>query len=170
MNELNELKTRLQTWLDGLNPRERRLVIGGGIFLLVFVLYQLTWAPFTNGVANMQSRVDKQQQDLLWMQQAAQEALTLQGGSAGRRAVHTGSLLGLIEKTARQRGLGASIRKVQPEGQNGVRMWLDKVSFDAVMIWLDELQNKQGVVISSFSAESIAQSGRVNIRMLVETP
>jgi len=169
MNELSELKAKIQAYLDGLNPRERRLVIGGGIFLLVFVLYQLTWAPFANGVADMQTKVNKQQQDLLWMQQAAQEVRSLQGGSGGRRPVHTGSLLGLIEKTARQRGLGSSIRKVQPEGQNGVRMWLDKVSFDAVMTWLDELQLKQGVMLSSFSVERIAQPGRVNIRMLVET-
>ena len=50
-----------------------------------------------------------------------------------------------------------------------LRMWLDKVSFDATMTWLDELQTKQGVTVSSFSAEHIAaQTGRVNIRMLVE--
>lgn len=36
------------------------------------------------------------------------------------------------------------------------------------MTWLDELQVKQGVMVSSFSAERIAQSGRVNVRMLVE--
>lgn len=168
MNELNELKAKIQAYLDGLNPRERRLVIGGAIFLVVFVLYQLFWAPFTNGMADMQTKVNNQQQDLLWMQQAAAEVETLQGGSGGRRTVHTGSLLGLVEKTARQRGLGSSIRKVQPEGQNGVRVWLDKVSFDVVMIWLDELQVKQGVMVSSFSSEHLAQSGRVNIRMLVE--
>ncbi len=166
MNELNELKVKLQTWLDSLNPRERRLVIGGGIFLLLFILYQITWAPFANGVANMQSKVSKQQQDLIWMQQAAEEVRSLQGG--GRRAVYSGSLLGLIEKTARQKGLGSSIRKVQPEGQNGVRVWMDKVSFDAVMTWLDELQVQQGVTVSSFSAERTAQEGWVNIRMLAE--
>ena len=169
MNELNELKAKIQIWLSGLNPRERRLVIGGGVFLAVFVLYQLIWAPFANGVADMQTKVNKQQQDLLWMQQAAQEVRTLQGGAGGRGQVHSGSLLGLIEKTARERGLGASIRKVQPEGQNGVRMWLDKVSFDTVMTWLDELQVKQGVSVSSFSAERTAQQGWVNVRMLVET-
>jgi len=169
MNELNALKAKIETWLDGLNPRERRLVIGGGAVLLVFMLYQLTWAPFANGVANMQGKINKQQQDLIWMQQAAEEVRSLQGGSGGRQTVHSGSLLGLIEKTARQRGLGSSIRKVQPEGQSGVRMWLDKVAFDAVLTWLDELQTKQGVVVTSFTAESINQPGRVNIRMLVET-
>ncbi|MDH5409713.1 MAG: type II secretion system protein M [Gammaproteobacteria bacterium] len=168
MNELNALKNKIQSWLDGLNPRERHLVMGGGAFLIVFILYQLTWAPFTSGVADMQIKLNKQQQDLIWMQQSAQEVRSLQGGKGGRRTVHTGSLLGLIEKTARQGGLGSSIRKVQPEGQNGVRVWLDKVSFDAVMTWLDELQVKQGVMVSSFTAEQVPEPGRVNIRMLVE--
>lgn len=168
MKELNEIKNKFQTWLDSLNPRERRLVVAGGIFLGLFILYQLTWAPFANGMAEMQTKVSKKQEDLLWMQQAAQEARSLQGGSAGRRPVHTGSLLGLIEKTARQRGLGSSIRKVQPEGQKGVRIWLDRVAFDAVMTWLDELQVKQGVMVSSLAAERTPQEGWVNIRMLVE--
>lgn len=168
MNELNEFKARIQTWLDGLNPRERRLVIGGGLFLSLFLLYQLTWAPFANGVASMQTKVSKAQQNLIWMQQAADEVRSLSGGAAGGRPVHTGSLLGLIEKTARQRGLGSSIRKVQPEGQDGVRVWMDRVSFDAVMTWLDELQQKQGVMVASFSAEQTPQAGWVNIRMLVE--
>ena len=168
MNELNELKAKVQTYLDGLNPRERRLVVGGGIFLIIFILYQLTWAPFANGVVNMQTKVNKQQQDLLWMQQAAQEVKSLQGGSGGRGATYRGSVLGLIEKSARQHGLGESIRKVQPEGQKGVRVWMDKVAFDRIMSWLDELQTKQGVTVSSFSAENTGQPGRVNIRMLVE--
>ena len=168
MNELNDLKIKLQTWLDSLNPRERRLVIGGGIFLAVFLVYQITWAPFVNGVADMQDKVDKQQQDLIWMQQAADEVRRLQGGGT-RRAVNSGSLLGLIEKTARQKGLGSSIRKVQPEGQNGVRVWMDKVAFDEVMGWLDDLQAQQGVTISLFSAERTAEEGRVNVRMLAES-
>lgn len=170
MNELNELKTKIQAWLDSLNPRERRLVIGAAGFLAVFLLYQLTWAPFANGVANMQTKVNQQQQDLLWMQQAAQEVSGLRGGAGGQHHAQSGSLLGLIEKTARERGLGASIRKVQPEGQKGVRMWMDKVAFDAVITWLDDLQVKQGVTVSSFSAERTAQTGWVNVRLLVETP
>ena len=167
MNELNELKLKIQSWLDSLNPRERRLVIGSAAFLALFMLYQLTWAPFANGVANMQTKVNAQRQDLLWMQSAADEVQSLRGGG-GRRANHSGSLLGLIEKTARERGLGSAIRKVQPEGQNGVRVWMDKVAFDAAMTWLDELQDKQGVMVSSFSAETTPDIGRVNIRLLVE--
>lgn len=169
MNELNELKIKLQAWLDSLEPRERKLVIGGGVFLVVFMLYQLTWAPFANGVTDMQAKLDKTQQDLIWMQQAAEEVRALQGSSGGRRATYAGSLLGLIEKTARQKGLGSSIRKVQPEGQKGVRVWMDKVAFDAVIGWMDELQAKQGVSISHFSAERTATEGRVNIRMLAES-
>jgi len=168
MNELNELKIKLQAWLDSLEPRERKLVIGGGVFLAIFMVYQIAWAPFANGVADMQLKLNKTQQDLIWMQQAADEVRTLRG-SSGRKPAYGGSLLGLIEKTARQKGLGSSIRKVQPEGQNGVRVWMDKVSFDAVMGWLDELQAKQGVTISHFTAERTASEGRVNVRMLAQS-
>ena len=166
---MNELKMKIQAYLDGLNPRERRMVIGAAVILTLFVLYQLLWVPFAGGVSNMQNKVEKQQQDLIWMQQAAEEVRSLSGNTGSRSAIRSGSLLGVIEKTARESGLGSSIRKVQPEGQDGVRIWLDKVSFDSVMNWLNELQNKQGVSVDSFSAEKTAEAGRVNVRMLVES-
>lgn len=165
---MNDLKLKVQAYLDGLNPRERRLVIGGAAFLMLFMLYQILWAPFANGVSDMQTKVNKQQQNLIWMQQAADEVRSLKGSSGSRSNIQSGSLLGMIEKTARESGLGSSIRKVQPEGQKGVRMWMDKVAFDAVMNWLNKLQSKQGVSVSSFSAEQTSDPGRVNIRMLVE--
>lgn len=165
---MNDLKLKFIAWLDSLNPRERRLVIGGGIFLGVFILYQVTWAPFSSGVEKMQSKVNKQQQDLIWMQQASEEVRGLKGGSGNTQRSHSGSLLGLIEKTARQKGLGSAIRKVQPEGQNGVRVWMDKAAFDTVMSWLDELQVKQGISITNFTAERTATEGRVNVRLLAQ--
>lgn len=165
---MNELAIRLKSYLDGLNPRERRMVIGGGAFLLVFLLYQLIWLPIVGRASKLEEIVIQKQQDLIWMQQAALEVREL-GGSAGSRRTRPASLLGVIERTARQSKLGDSIRKVQPEGKNGVRVWLDKAPFDVVITWLDDLQSKQGVTVANFSVERQLEPGRVNARLLIET-
>ena len=165
---MNEWLNPIRTYLDGLNPRERRTLIGGSITLLIFLLYQLVWAPIADGVTAMQDKVNKQQQDLLWMQQAAQEVRQFRSGGR-QRPRRSGSLLGSIERTARSSKLGESIRKVQPEGQNGVRMWLDGAVFDDVLAWLDGLQYQQGIMVSNISIERLSEQGRVNVRLLLET-
>jgi len=164
---MNEWMNSIRTYLDGLNPRERYMLIGGSIVLLIFLLYQLIWAPIADGVTAMQNKVNRQQQDLLWMQQAAEEVKQLRGGNR-HRPRRSGSLLGSIERTARNSKLGDSIRKVQPEGQNGVRMWLDGAAFDDVLTWLDGLQYKQGIMVSNISIERLSEQGRVNVRLLLE--
>ena len=164
---MNELMNNVRTYLDGLNPRERRMLIGGSIIFVIFLAYQLIWAPIANSVTSMQDKVNKQQQDLLWMQQAADEVKQLRGGNSSRPA-RSGSLLGSIEKTARDSKLGDSIRKVQPEGQSGVRMWLDGAAFDDVLTWLDGLQYTQGIMVSDISIERLSEQGRVNVRLLLE--
>ncbi|MDH5409205.1 MAG: type II secretion system protein M [Gammaproteobacteria bacterium] len=161
---MNDIKVQIKTWFDGLNPRERKLVLGTGIFLVIFFLHQLVWEPLVGRAAKLEQKVAKQQQDLLWMQQAAQEVSQLSGGS---RPASSGSLLGVIERTARQSKLGDSIRKVQPEGKDGVRVWLDKAPFDDVMHWLDGLQTKQGVSVTNFSVERQSEPGRVNVRISI---
>ena len=163
---MNDLKLQIKTWLDGLNPRERRVVIGASIFVVIFLLYQIIWEPLVGRAARLEEKVAKQQQDLLWMQQAAQEVRQLSGGQL---STPSGSLLGIIERTARQSKLGDSIRKVQPEGKTGVRVWLDKAPFDDVMRWLDGLQTKQGVAVANFSVERQSEPGRVNVRLSIGT-
>lgn len=164
---MNEIMNQVRTYLDGLNPRERRMVIGAAIFLLVFLLYQLVWMPVAGRVSKLEDKVARQQQELIGMQQAAQEVRQLSGGR-NQRSSSSGSLLGVIERTARQSKLGDSIRKVQPEGKKGVRVWLDKAPFDDVIKWLDGLQRKQGVTVANFSVEQQPEPGRVNARLLIE--
>ena len=45
MSALDKLLSPAQQWLDTLESRERRIVIGGGIALLVILFYLLAWDP-----------------------------------------------------------------------------------------------------------------------------
>ncbi|MDH5180481.1 MAG: type II secretion system protein M [Gammaproteobacteria bacterium] len=162
---MNELIGKLKIWLDGLNPRERRMVIGGAVFVFVFLLYQILWVPLAGRATRLEKELAEKQQQLIQMQQAAQEIRRLSGnGGAGR---FRGSLLVLVESSLRKK-LADSIRNVKQEGAKGVRVWLDKAPFDHVIEWLDELQSGHGVNISNFTVDSQPESGRVNVRILIE--
>lgn len=153
-----------------LTIRERQMVLGAFVFLILFIIYQ-SWTSFTSYTDKLQYRVDNQQQLLSWMQQAAREVKLLRGTEAiGERPKGKQLLLGLIDRTAKQNNLAGSLQKVQPEGEQGVRIWMEKAQFDNVVIWLDTLQYKHGLVVSDVSMDSQDVPGVINVRALIEAP
>lgn len=159
----------MKEWFNNLAQRERQMVISASVLIILFVIYQL-WSSFNSHVGKLQDRVDNQQNIQSWMQQASDEVRQLRGaGATGARPKGKQLLLGLIDRSAKENQLGASLQKVQPEGQQGVRVWLEKAAFDNIVIWLDTLQFKHGLVITDVSVDSQDITGTVNARVLIES-
>lgn len=157
---------KIKHHLDQLNERERRAVIIAGIALVLFIPYELVWAPFKHSMNSLENRVEQQQKDLAWMQQHVAEAQELTRAAGSQRS-GTQPVYGLIESTARQR-FGGDIR-VQQEGKGGVRVRIKNISFDAVMLWLDDLYYKQHVNVKEFTVDRQKDAGRVNANILIES-
>jgi type II secretory pathway component PulM len=160
------MKETIKQYLDQLNERERRAVIAAAVALLLFIPYQFIWSPFRHSMTNLEHRVEKQQKDLVWMQDRVAEAQELTRASSG--AGQSGQpVYGLIESSARQR-FGNGIR-IQQEGKGGVRVIIKNISFDTVMLWLDELYYKQHVNVKEFTVDRQSDAGRVNANILIES-
>lgn len=160
---------QVKQWFSTLSQRERQMVLSAVTVIVLFVIYQL-WSTFTSHIDNLQHRVDNQQNIQSWMRQAANEVKQLRGtGVAGTRPKGKQLLLGLIDRSAKQNKLGTSLQKVQPEGEQGVRVWLEKAAFDNIITWLDNLQYKHGLVITDISIDSQDITGMVNARVLIES-
>lgn len=158
------MKEELKAYLDGLNERERNLVYGGVVVLVLLLLYQLVWSPFVGGVAKLDKKVGQQRQDLAWMRENMPELREL-NRTAGRAATPGRSVYSVIEVSARTK-FGDSIQ-VQQEGQK-VRVVIANASFDDVMTWLDGLQSQQQVAIKEFNAESTGTTGYIKSTILLE--
>ena len=160
---------QVKQWFGSLSQRERQMVLSAFAVVVLFFIYQL-WSTFTSHIDDLQHRVDNQQNIQSWMRQAANEVKQLRGaGVAGTRPKGKQLLLGLIDRSAKQNKLGTSLQKVQPEGEQGVRVWLEKAAFDNIIIWLDNLQYKHGLVITDISIDSQDVTGMVNARVLIES-
>jgi len=161
---MNEHLEKLKSQYEQLNNREQLLVSTAAVALAFFIPYQLIWAPIVNGVEERRSKVERLEQDLVWMQSKIPEVQQLSSQSANNT---TGkSLYGLIEKTARQK-FGSDIR-IQEEGKKGIRVQIKDVSFDAVMFWLDELQIKYKAHIKDLKIDRSKTAGNVRASILVQ--
>lgn len=161
-----EIKEKIQAQLERLNDRERTMVYAAAIALIIFLPYQLLWAPLMNTVEEKHTRLEKQQLDFIWMQSHLAEVKQL--STASPQTSSSGqSLYGVVERTARQK-FGGDIR-VQQEGKKGIRIQIKNSGFDDVMIWLDDLQFRHKIYVKDFKIDTEKTAGRVRASILVES-
>ena len=159
----------MKEWFASLEQRERHLVIGGAVLLGLMLMYVVVWEPLTNNVNNLRVSTTEQASTLRWMRQAAQEVKKLRG-SGGNRAKSTSgqSLLSMVDSTAKSGRLGAALKRVQPDGEKRVRVWMEAASFDDVMRWLVLLDTRYGVSVENSVFEMKQEFGRVDARLVFE--
>jgi general secretion pathway protein M len=157
----------LQQHWEQLQPRERRILLGGAIGAVLLLAYALVWIPFTDRLAQLENSVITQRGTLAWMQQAGAEVRTLRGTRPAAGSPQ--SLLALSDESAKAHRLGGAIKRVQPDGQHTVRVWLEGAAFDDVLRWLDTLAVQHGIRITGLNVERTAATpGQVNARVALE--
>lgn len=159
----------MKDWWLGRQPRERRLLAGGGLILALVLLYVLVWEPWQQQLEQLRTDVATLQADLAWMQQAAAELGRLQANTPTTST--TGSsgmaLATRVKQSARSAGLETVLRRLEPQADGSLRLWLDQVSFASLLPWLVGLRNDAGIRINEAQLErpGAARGDRINARL-----
>ncbi len=159
----------MKQWYEGLESRERIMLFSGVILLAIFLFYVLVWAPAHSGYDRLKSTISEQRTTALWIQEGAAEVIRLTGtGSNVGQGLGGRSLLAVTDSTARAGGLAAAMKRIEPEGRNGVRVWLEGASFDQFVTWLGQLSNKYGINPDNVSMDRGEAAGQVNVRLTLQ--
>lgn len=157
---------RLRDWLDGLAPRERVLVLFTGAFTLAALLWLLLVQPLLLQKTRAEERLQEQQQLLAELSQ-----LAARGGPQARAPAADGtagqSLVVLIDRSVRERGLAGFLRRNQPDGQDSIRLRLENVPFDQLVEWLADLQTRYGLAAISVTIDPASERGRVDTNLVL---
>lgn len=155
----------IRNWFSARSSREQMILQGGGALLVIVLLWALVWHPVSQGRAQLAQRVGDQERLLSWMHDAsagvrrgrAQTVMSTDGAAV--------SLLTLVDESLRAHELGDAVRRVEPEGDNMVRLWLDGARFDDLMAWLTTLDRGYGTAVEEFSAQTTDATGIVNVAL-----
>jgi len=156
----------VKEWFTGLAPRERAMVSIAAVVVVLALVYAVAWGPLASSVSRLQQSVEEQQALKQWMQQSAAEVNQLRG-AAGATDDHR-SLLAVVDQTSKQSQLGPAVKRIEPDGQELVRVSLEQASFDDMVTWLGSLQRSYGVSVADVSLDRQAESGRVNARITLK--
>jgi type II secretory pathway component PulM len=145
-------------WLANLSARERNFVYAAAALAVLALLYLLLVLPFTAATSRMASRVEQKSVDLAWMRAQAPHAMAAAGMTQSRSDE---SLVVVVDRTARESGLGTTLRDQSPSGNAGLRLRMESAPFDTLVTWLLNLQQQYGVGIESATIDA-AGPGLVN--------
>lgn len=154
----------LRAWYANLADRERRVVNIGAVVTLVLVLLGII-LPLNRTLVQARQRVVTKQADLAFIQSAAPE---LAAQSPAGSIASGESLVVLIDSSARESGLGKSLSSSQPTDDKGLRIRLDRVSFDGMVAWLARLSQSHGVRVESAEIEAAGEPGLVNAGLVLK--
>ncbi len=152
----------MKDWFFGLESRERLFVSVGAVVLLVAVLWGLLINPLYRASATTENRIEAKRDTLTFLRGATAELAGAANRPAARRDLAGQSLVVVVDRSARQAGLGAALTTNQPIGDDGIRVRLENASFDALARWLGVLSTGSGLAIESASFDRTPDPGRVN--------
>lgn len=156
----------MKDWLAGLEPRERMLVYAAAAVIGVILVYAIFIQPLYSKYDKLVDSVDQQRETVQWMQQNAVTIRQLKGaGPATGQGLAGRSLLSVADSEARTARLGPALKRVEPEGSDAVRVWLDAASFDELVGWLEVMSSRYGADVDTITLERAEAAGLVNARL-----
>ena len=139
MSQLNSAQLT-QKWTS-LAERERRLLIGLAIFLVLVSLYSLIWAPIQNDHQLKQAGLNKAKADWFWLAEQApkvsQQPLKKQSLKIGSKT----ELMDVLQKSLSQQKLLKSAQGLNLSNR-GVTVSFNQVDAPRLFRWLGQLEGR----------------------------
>lgn len=151
----------MKQWWTQLQEKEQRLVVLMVVMVTIFLFYHLIWSPINDGLTKESKKLERNQALLTYVQQNTsryQSALKNGGSKAAN-----GSLLSIVNRVAKSYQI--NINRVQPQGDD-IQVWIEQIAFNQLLLWLDDLSQKQGLTIKAIDISEGDEQGLVKVRRL----
>lgn len=155
----------MKEWFENLQPSERLYVIGGGVFVIILLLYLMAWAPLTGKVETSRQIVAQQREDVEWMRAAGEQIKKLGLNKPSQQMSRNRSLLAVVDQDIQAAQLKGALQRMEPDGSQSVKIWINKGAFDALIGMLGKLETTQGISVKSLSINPTDTQGLVDARV-----
>lgn len=150
----------LTQWYGKQAPRDQR-ILRYGAFAVAAILLVWILLPLQRNLVQARERLRQQQQDLAWMQQNEQVLISA-GPATPPAAGNRESLAVVIDRSARESGLGKAYASSQATGNGAMRVQFTNADFNLLLGLLHRLSTQQGLRVEDASISTGGSPGVVN--------
>lgn len=164
-------KIRHKLGIDNLDARERRVLLGGILFVLCFFVFQLVIMPFWNARTNLELSIARKSAELVKIRQLQEEYQQLKVQEGGIRAKIMKrspgfTLFTFLDKQVTKAQVKKQIKYMKPStlegndnlGESMVEMKLQRTTLKDLVSFLLLVESEENVV--SIRRISIQESGK----------
>ena len=159
MSGLQNVQNKASQFFHSKTESEQRLLKLVLVFLVLFIGYNLYSLMSTN-LSTMEQKLEKQQQLNQW----AYQQIDVIKNSSTQVKTESGSMTQLINSSARR--FNASISRLQQSSDEVIKVGVEEMSFNDLMLWLQLLQNQHGIFANNLDIAQADTQGMVKIRRL----
>lgn len=155
----------MKDWYLRQTQRDRMIVIGLGVLVLLGLIYALAWYPLQTKLARAESAIESKTETLTFLREGA-ERLQANGGQPVEGKTSDKATYQLIDDIRAQFKLTKADR-IDPTSNDGARVSFSSVKFDNLVKMLAELE-AYGVFVSTINISRKDEPGIVSARINME--
>ena len=158
----------MRQWWNSKTHQEHLAMIIGGSAVLILLLYLIIWRPFEQNLEQKALQVASQQSTLQWMKGNLGLIKSLNSNQSKRGSNTNEALLTLVDRTAKKAELRQLIKRIKPQGDDSVQLWVEQASFDILIRWLGQMTQEHGMDVESLNIDRQDGPGLVNARLVLQ--
>jgi len=157
----------VQKWSE-LKSSEQKLLIYGIPLILIAVIYFYLWIPYQKSIASLQQQTQYAQEDIVWLENVAQQIKKLKSGSSSSVGSFSGSIINTVDKSIKQNQLNKNMTLLERSGNNNVVVKFEKMNFDRLIKYLGYIKSRYGIIIKSIEIQRTDKGHFINTRLILK--
>jgi general secretion pathway protein M len=158
----------MKQWWQSKTPQEHMAMIIGGAAVLLLLIYLIIWRPFQQSLEEKALLVKSQESTLQWMKDNAELVKNLRRSGNNKGTASNEALLTLVDRTAKSIQLRQQIKRIKPQGDDAVQLWVEQAAFDTLVLWLSQMTQEYALNIESLNIDRQDAPGLVNARVVLQ--
>ncbi|MBC8750755.1 MULTISPECIES: type II secretion system protein GspM [Paraburkholderia] len=157
--QIRAVRAALTEWFEVRAPREKKLLLVGGVLVALALVYNVLWEPAYDGRAQIVAKLPLLEAQLADVQLQIDEARRLKAAAAVRPPAGI-ALREALGASLAQAGVAKAQLTVLGKG---VQVDAKAVSFAVWMAWLDQVRREQHVRVINAHASAEAKQGQATV-------
>lgn len=153
--------TKSIAWYKALPARDALLLKLLGVATILVLIFSWIIQPVISGVKASESKLAS---ELKFHSKLKENAYLFKSTSSNTSNV-TGSILSRVNGLAKEKGI--KLKRFEPNGDAGLRVWLEKINFNSAIDWIETLEIEQGIKVEQISIDKV-EPGIVNLRAVLK--
>lgn len=153
----NDAYKRFSTWYKALPARDALILKILAVLTLLVLFYSWLILPMMQGMHSATAKLDSE----LRFHSKLKDNAYLFNGRTDITDRSNESVLSTVNSVAKSKGI--KLKRFEPNGDKGLRIWLEKIKFDRAIDLIEVLEQEKGVLVEQISIDKV-ESGIVNLR------